>query len=166
MTDTPASLDETASLYLRARDVPCPECGYNRRDGTNACCPECKHVLTLSPTAPADRALAVAAPRWHFGTVLAIAVVFVITYGLSAIMNAMQGGMGAWPFAVRLQMFAPPVLYLGVAFIAMLGLRACKRRGQTHVNAERVKRLLLASSLSLLGVLFGLFAFSIAYYLI
>ena len=164
MSDTPASLDETAILYLRARDVPCPECGYNRRDGTEARCPECKHVLTLSPTGSADRALAAAAPRWHFGTVFAVAVVFVILHGLSAVMYAMQGGIGAVPFTVRLQVLAPPVLYLGVAFIAMLGLRACKRRTQTHVNPKRVKRLLLASSLSLLGVLFGLFAIQIAIY--
>jgi hypothetical protein len=38
---TPATLDELATLYLRARDTPCPKCDYNRRDGTTAACPEC-----------------------------------------------------------------------------------------------------------------------------
>jgi hypothetical protein len=37
----PATQDEVAALYLRARDVPCPACRYNRRDGVAAACPEC-----------------------------------------------------------------------------------------------------------------------------
>ncbi|RMH27026.1 MAG: hypothetical protein D6692_08290, partial [Planctomycetota bacterium] len=40
--------DELAALYLRARDVPCPGCGYNRRDGIAAACPECLHPLKVS----------------------------------------------------------------------------------------------------------------------
>jgi len=45
----PASPDELAAVYLRGRDVPCAACGYNRRDGTTAACPECGDVLDLSP---------------------------------------------------------------------------------------------------------------------
>lgn len=48
MTD-PATPDELAPLYLRDRDVPCPGCGYNRRGGTSAACPECGHHLRLQP---------------------------------------------------------------------------------------------------------------------
>lgn len=44
---TPATPTELAELYLRARDVPCLKCGYNRRDGTAAACPECGHHLRL-----------------------------------------------------------------------------------------------------------------------
>ncbi len=165
MDPNPSGLDETASLYLRARDVPCPGCGYNRRDGTDACCPECGHVLTLSPTESADRVLAVAGPRWHFGTVFAIAVVHAILDGVAVFMGAVQGVIGTLPLANRFLVFATPVLYLGVAYIAMLGLRASRRRAPTHVNAKRVKRLLLASSLALLGVLFVPFAIRFVFYI-
>lgn len=43
----PATPDELAALYLRARDVPCPGCGYNRRDGAVAICPECSKLFEL-----------------------------------------------------------------------------------------------------------------------
>ncbi len=45
---TPATPDELAAIYLRARDVPCPGCGYNLRDGSVAACPECDHTLSLA----------------------------------------------------------------------------------------------------------------------
>jgi hypothetical protein len=43
-------VDEVAHLlaYLHGRDVPCPLCGYNLRDLTQARCPECRHELALS----------------------------------------------------------------------------------------------------------------------
>lgn len=44
-----ATADELAALYLRDRDTPCPECGYNRRDGSTAACPECGTVFELAP---------------------------------------------------------------------------------------------------------------------
>lgn len=43
----PATPDELAALYLRDRDIDCPACGYNRRDGAAAACPECDHPLML-----------------------------------------------------------------------------------------------------------------------
>lgn len=49
MTDL-ATPDELAALYLRGRDVPCPGCGYNRRDGITAACPECLNRLVVSNT--------------------------------------------------------------------------------------------------------------------
>ena len=36
-----ATSDELSTLYLRNRDTPCPNCNYNRRNGTTATCPEC-----------------------------------------------------------------------------------------------------------------------------
>tara|TARA_R110002072_G_scaffold42064_2_gene117371 strand:+ start:29759 stop:30277 length:519 start_codon:yes stop_codon:yes gene_type:complete len=42
-----ASDDELAAIYLRDRDVPCPSCDYNRRDGQSSTCPECGSALTL-----------------------------------------------------------------------------------------------------------------------
>lgn len=44
---TPATPDELAALYFRGHDVPCPGCGYNRRDGTTAVCPECSHKTSV-----------------------------------------------------------------------------------------------------------------------
>lgn len=40
---------EIITLYLQGRDVPCPACGYNRRDDTAPPCPECGHHLRLQP---------------------------------------------------------------------------------------------------------------------
>lgn len=34
-------------MYLQGRDVPCPACGYNRRDGASATCPECRHNISI-----------------------------------------------------------------------------------------------------------------------
>lgn len=45
-----ASPDELAALYLRSRDTPCPECGYNRRDGLTAACPECDRKIRIVPS--------------------------------------------------------------------------------------------------------------------
>ncbi len=42
-----ASDDELADLYLRGRDINCPSCGYNRRDGKDSSCPECGCVIAL-----------------------------------------------------------------------------------------------------------------------
>lgn len=49
MSEPPATPDELAATYLRARDVPCPGCGYNRRDGATAACPECGRFIRIAP---------------------------------------------------------------------------------------------------------------------
>ncbi|MHC4272100.1 MAG: hypothetical protein ACYTGE_05675 [Planctomycetota bacterium] len=43
-------VDEVAHLlaYVHGRDVPCPLCGYNLRDLTQARCPECRQDLALT----------------------------------------------------------------------------------------------------------------------
>lgn len=47
-TPTPqATPDELATIYLRARDVSCPGCGYNRRDGQTTICPECDVYIRI-----------------------------------------------------------------------------------------------------------------------
>lgn len=52
MSDSSDHPDALATLYLSGRDVPCPGCGYNRRTGTSARCPECGHVLLFVPCIP------------------------------------------------------------------------------------------------------------------
>jgi len=47
MSESPLNPDELAAAYLISRDVPCPNCAYNRRGGVTAACPECGHVLTI-----------------------------------------------------------------------------------------------------------------------
>jgi hypothetical protein len=46
-TDLADAVDQLLG-YLHGRDVPCPLCGYNLRDLTQARCPECRHDLTLT----------------------------------------------------------------------------------------------------------------------
>jgi|GEM_PF-2522908 len=52
----PAGRDELAAVYLRGRDVACPGCGYNRRDGTGAACPECGVGYRVGPDQSSLRA--------------------------------------------------------------------------------------------------------------
>lgn len=44
---TPATDDQLAALYLRDRDIECPSCDYNRRDGDSSTCPECGCAIAL-----------------------------------------------------------------------------------------------------------------------
>ena len=50
LPNAPATPDQLAALYLRHRDTPCPACGYNRRDGATAACPECGEAIPIGPT--------------------------------------------------------------------------------------------------------------------
>lgn len=47
MDAAPLGKDELAAAYLKSRDLPCPSCGYNRRDGQTSICPECEHDLAI-----------------------------------------------------------------------------------------------------------------------
>lgn len=47
MSESPLNPDELAAAYLKSRDVPCPNCAYNRRGGVTAACPECGHDLAI-----------------------------------------------------------------------------------------------------------------------
>ncbi len=49
---TPATPDELATVFLRARDIPCPNCNYNRRDSTTAACPECGTDIITAENLP------------------------------------------------------------------------------------------------------------------
>ncbi|MEO1008619.1 MAG: hypothetical protein AAFX79_08635 [Planctomycetota bacterium] len=54
MDAAPPVPDELLVGYVRARDVPCPTCGYNLRDLATPTCPECGEglVLRLGATTP------------------------------------------------------------------------------------------------------------------
>lgn len=70
-----ATPDELATLYLRGRDVSCPGCGYNRRNGITAACPECDHSIDFENcVAPLSRAVSEAA----FNSVATIGVILTV----------------------------------------------------------------------------------------
>lgn len=54
-TTTPIPDDELVAAFLRGRDVPCPKCGYNRRDGESANCPECNEQLRIYIANPEEQ---------------------------------------------------------------------------------------------------------------
>lgn len=53
----PASRDELATVYLKGRDVPCPNCNYNRRDATRSKCPECQSPIEIGELQPQQFAI-------------------------------------------------------------------------------------------------------------
>lgn len=72
----PATPDELALIYLRARDVPCPNCHYNRRDDRNAACPECGHNLLIREGTPLES-------RAHTASLRRIANIILIAVALA-----------------------------------------------------------------------------------
>ena len=44
----PVDADTLLLEFLRARDAPCPRCGYNLRNLSGTTCPECRELLSLS----------------------------------------------------------------------------------------------------------------------
>lgn len=79
-----ATPDELAALYLRGRDVPCPGCGYNRRDGTAAACPECGAGLSVGG-AVTERGMTMNPPRATAVVMilLTLSVFLMINFGLA-----------------------------------------------------------------------------------
>ncbi len=94
---TPATPDELAAIFLRARDVPCPACGYNRRDGTTAVCPECDRFLKLMPPSH-DVAPAVGVTAITMAVIIALAA---LALGIASAPLAMAYSSG-WPEFVSL----------------------------------------------------------------
>ncbi|MEM9374141.1 MAG: hypothetical protein AAGA55_10905 [Planctomycetota bacterium] len=115
----PATPDELAALYLRGRDVPCPGCGYNLRDGTSAVCPECTHHFTLHA---ADYKLS--APRRAVLTccVLSGALLgLVCSYVLIGESVSGSGNFGPWYDYTTLTL---AFLTLGLHALTLMGLRS------------------------------------------
>lgn len=81
-TPQPATDDELAAFYLRARDVLCANCGYNRRDGTGAACPECQAQLNVHTGTP--RAGAFLGPGLGKAIAIALLLVSLLITGLYA----------------------------------------------------------------------------------
>lgn len=83
--------DEHAlSAYLADRDVPCPGCGYNLRDGSGPVCPECGKGLRLS----------LVPPSWGRGYVLFLTLAFGWVF-LAGAMNACRQWQSIYSVALN-----------------------------------------------------------------
>ncbi len=93
-TLTQATPDELATLFLRGRDVPCPGCTYNRRDGTSATCPECRYTLIVSYAVSIPRQLKLAL----LGMLACINLLIALPAMLWFVGEGMEGSynFGAW----------------------------------------------------------------------
>jgi len=149
-TPPPNRDDELARLYLAGRDVPCPKCGYNRRDSDQATCPECAHALTLAPGSATTYAAAGTATLWLFvnmivfgsiGTAITAFAIFPsVAYGINVVTLVI--------FAVLAAAFLTPLAF-GIG-----GLRVL-RRPLRHGSATRthIARLRTAGIVFLISML-------------
>lgn len=79
--NAPIPEDELVTAYLHGRDVPCPKCGYNRRDGKGATCPECDEQLRIIPTGKAGA-------TQHTAFLKAMLVLFIVIILFHLVSNA------------------------------------------------------------------------------
>ena len=160
MDAAPLGKDELAAAYLKSRDLPCPSCGYNRRDGQTSICPECEHDLAIVHedggwkqqfSTLATRSLTVL-------LVLSIAHILMAAHSTifwlnQAIISRMPPGMFGYYYVVR----APLEL---IAYLVVLTLclrtRRLLRRGVT-VTPKQAARPLIAYAIS--SIIFMLSSF-------
>lgn len=136
----PATPDEIATLYLRARDTPCPGCGYNRRDGTTAACPECHAAVHLSDNS-ADRWLSLSKRRskviaW---SLLLFCIIYWVAYAASIweIIQIIAVDMRSWNFwwyILHIAVYAPFVVCLPLAAWQLICL--IRSRSDAHIPSE------------------------------
>jgi hypothetical protein len=125
----PATPDELAAFYLRARDVPCPGCNYNRRDGTAAECPECQTLIRLADNC-ADNWLSLSKRRSIFvgWIMLALCIAYwvghcVSVWEVTQIISVDIRPWTQWWWILHLVVWIPAVICLPLAawyFVRML----------------------------------------------
>ncbi|MCC5824032.1 MAG: hypothetical protein LAT64_13185 [Phycisphaerales bacterium] len=140
MPDAPAAPDELATLYLRARDVPCPGCGYNRRDGTAAACPECQISVHLTDNS-ADRWLSLSKRRSRIiaWSLLLICIIYWVVFIASAweIVQRISTGLvspWSWWHTIYFAPYPPLVVCLPLAAWQLIRLIRC--RSDAHMPNE------------------------------
>jgi hypothetical protein len=127
-----ATPDELAALYLRARDVPCPNCNYNRRDGVAAACPECAHSLWLAPETPDHLPVKARFARFLLWSLTAFGAI-TISFGIYVLIVSPPGN---FPTRMDYIYWAIGVVVPSVAML--VGIRyaiPAIRRSRTHRRA-------------------------------
>lgn len=151
MTD-PATPDELAALFLRGRDVPCPGCGYNRRDGTTAACPECTAEVALS-VQPKSTTVVLSTQRARViaACLLVIALVLMIE-SLGSTFTYVRAMSGGWSSTFGPWIIAAIVCLLASCFMTPLAINTlcsmsrCDSGGR---NARRITILTIALAIGL-----------------
>ncbi|GJM19622.1 MAG: hypothetical protein DHS20C14_18350 [Phycisphaeraceae bacterium] len=124
---TPACDDEIARVYLQGRDVACPRCGYNRRDGNGTACPECATLFRVSeggrPILAAWWArLLVALPAFTLALTTLIGGVWHAAVMLALVEGVSVGAMSWWDSAriAITQLMGLVLLISATLFVARL----------------------------------------------
>ncbi len=146
---TQATPDELAPSYFRGRDVACPGCGYNRRDGLTAACPECRTPIQISDNG-AERWLSLSRRRAMFiGVVmLTFSTVYWISYCHSAweMIETISVDPRSWTrgwWILHYALWMPAVCCLPIAawhFIRMLRRRPINSTGHADRSGASFHR--------------------------
>ena len=148
----PASSDELAALYLQGRDTPCPNCTYNRRDGTTSTCPECGSPLSIIAALPHQE-------RYNLLLSKLVLLFIAIFSGFEAgkyvyylgFRHTVGGGL--WSYGVRANTI---ILLSGSLLWGLLTIYAAKRWLQTKREATSppIKRVLTPMAATIGTVIF------------
>jgi len=134
-----ATPDELAVLYLKDRDVPCPGCAYNRRDGTQAACPECQEPVRVGEVHPERLAFARRHIRVIFATISLFSLITLAVYILH-LTSTYQFIMGGASFTAMLPWFAiyawGIVCSAGATMVARRGWAQARRPGSGAPHAR------------------------------
>jgi hypothetical protein len=151
----PATPDELATLFLRARDIACPACGYNRRGGVTAACPECRATLPVGETTQTLRPRTTQSIRRCARLTLIFACLLVIPTARSTWLT-----VDAWLTDPTSSLFAKPwFVYASLvtavatlaAWIILIAMSALALRSPRTAGPDRPVRALLTGYTALLG---------------
>lgn len=125
----PLSADELAVVYLQGRDVPCPSCGYNRRDGTSPICPECGDQLSIIAETQGWRQNFIHFERRMLTMLMSLSLVFSLFYGYWGYryLGYLLQGVSIKGLALNLTLYAAG----SVGFCCIL-IACARRRGNAH----------------------------------
>ncbi len=159
MTDgsqpTTATPDELATLFLRARDTPCPKCAYNRRDGITAACPECHATLPIGDTTQALQLRTTHRIRRCARLTLIFACLLVIPAARSTFLtvDAWLNDRTSALFVKPWFIYASLITAVGTlaAWIILIAMSALALRSPRTAGPDRPVRALLTGYTALLG---------------
>jgi hypothetical protein len=137
--------------FLRARDVPCPGCGYNLRGIPEPRCPECERAVTLGIEGEWGQ------PRQRVEAVVLLWIIFVASLGILGVW--VTGGL-SWVSVLPAWMVGVVFATIGVAAVevaATLRLIAAMRRPRGPADrASALKWALIWLTVHAVGVCMSL----------